>query len=195
MTIGVERRDQVIGSIQFVLLQRHDARCGCRIVWRRAAAMELEHGVGFVDRDDNSDGLHQRPVWYPLAFRNGDERAGRELVRGQAVAARSGLPVIWGHHVMGTPRVCKFFVKISELNLSTPEARYVKNKNRIYAAADWVRPAASARKFTHRVHFDRATDIAPSGTKIAEEHIANREQTVYSARTACSLLVFRESRS
>jgi hypothetical protein len=47
-------------------------------------------------------------------------------------------PLFWGHHVMGTPRAYKFFVKISadRLNLSTPEARYVKNKDRILGDAD-----------------------------------------------------------
>ena len=69
---------------------------------------------------------------------NGDECAGRELVRGQAAAARFGFPLIWGHNVMGTPRAYKFFVKISacRLNLSTPEARNVENKGRIYAIAN-----------------------------------------------------------
>ena len=62
VTGGVERRDQVIRPIKFILLQRHDARGGCRIVWRRTAAVELEHGVGFVDRDDDPDGLRKRPV-------------------------------------------------------------------------------------------------------------------------------------
>jgi hypothetical protein len=39
---------------------------------------------------------------------------------------------------MGTPRAYKFFVKISacRLNLSTPEARNVENKGRIYAIAN-----------------------------------------------------------
>jgi hypothetical protein len=138
VTGSVERRHEVIGSIKFVLLQRHDACGGCRIVRRRTAAMELEHGVGFVDCDDDPDGLHQRSVRHPLAFGDGDEGARRELIEGQAVAARSGLPFLWGHHVMGTPRAYKFFVKISarELNLSTPEAPDMKNKDRIYGLAD-----------------------------------------------------------
>jgi hypothetical protein len=92
LTGGVERRDQVIRSIKLVLLQRHDARGGGGIVRRWTTAMELEHGVGFVDCDDDPDGLYQRPVRHPLAFGDGDERAGGELFRGQAAAARSGLP-------------------------------------------------------------------------------------------------------
>jgi hypothetical protein len=48
VTRGVERGDQVIRSIKFVLLQRHDARGGCRIVRCRTPAMELEDGVGFM---------------------------------------------------------------------------------------------------------------------------------------------------
>ena len=61
-----------------------------------------EDGVGFIDRDDDPNGLHQRAVRHPLAFGNGDECAGRELFKGQAAATRSGFPLIWGHHVMGT---------------------------------------------------------------------------------------------
>ena len=97
VTGGVERRDQVIRSIKFVLLQRHDACGGCGIVRRRTAAMELEHGVGFVDCDDDPNGLHQRPVRHPLAFGDGDECAGRELFRGQAATARPGFPLIYGN--------------------------------------------------------------------------------------------------
>ena len=103
VTGGVERCDQVIRSIEFVLLQRHDARGGCGIVRHRTAAMELEHGVGFVDCDDNPDGLHQRAVRHPLASETVTKCAGRELFKGQAAATRSGFPLIWGHHVMGTP--------------------------------------------------------------------------------------------
>ena len=55
--------------------------------------MELEHGVGFVDRDDDPDGLHQRAVRHPLAFGDGDECAGRDLFKGQAAATRSGFPL------------------------------------------------------------------------------------------------------
>lgn len=108
VTGGVERCDQVIRSIEFVLLQRHDARGGCGIVRHRTAAMELEHGVGFVDRDDDPDGLHQRAVRHPLASETVTKCAGRELFKGQAAATRSGFPLIWGHHVMGTPSAYKF---------------------------------------------------------------------------------------
>ena len=74
-------------------------------------------------------GLHQRPVWHPLAFGHGHECAGRELFRGQAAAARSGFPFVWGHHVMGTPRGYKFFVKISACR-QPPRARNGKIKGR-----------------------------------------------------------------
>jgi hypothetical protein len=67
-------------------------------------------------------GLHQRPVWHPLAFGHGHECAGRELFRGQAAAARSGFPFVWGQHVMGTPRGYKFFVKIGACR-QPPRAR------------------------------------------------------------------------
>ena len=77
------------------------ARCAW-IVRHRTAAMELEHGVGFVDCDDNPDGLHQRAVRHPLASETVTKCAGRELFKGQAAATRSGFPLIWGHHVMGT---------------------------------------------------------------------------------------------
>src|SRR5713101_1221773 len=94
----------MIRPIEIVLMQRHDPRCEIRIM-RRAAAMEPQHHMGFVDGDDFPNSVDERAVGNTFAFGHRDKCAGSELAPCEACGrpAAAGFSLAWGHGGRNSP--------------------------------------------------------------------------------------------